>query len=264
MFDLGGGVKTDAPGQSGVAGHDCNCRCQCLHLLMDDEEFFRATGRHFSDVAANMARNRTYTGDAWPKEGTPISKEELAQLTDYAKEKGIRIMAFENFDGDPALVRDMLDGISDVIAKHPKLFPDNQRVVLHNSFTLDDYIYAETIGKTIYINNFAFRNKDVLFADYEERANSGWFVRGTDYRAIAYHEMCHVITNAGKARYSGLMEAMTRQNPDQNIVKMMEQDLSLYSAKAPQEAVAEAFVACTLLENPPDIALTILQFCGIL
>ena len=51
LFDLGGGVKTDAPGQSGVAGHDCNCRCQCLHLLMDDEEFFQATGRHFDGTA---------------------------------------------------------------------------------------------------------------------------------------------------------------------------------------------------------------------
>lgn len=47
QFDLGGGVKADAPGQSGVAGHDCNCRCQCLHLLMDDQEFFQTTGRHF-------------------------------------------------------------------------------------------------------------------------------------------------------------------------------------------------------------------------
>ena len=51
QFDLGGGVMTDAPGQSGVAGHDCNCRCQCLHLLMDDQEFFEATGRHFDGSA---------------------------------------------------------------------------------------------------------------------------------------------------------------------------------------------------------------------
>ena len=47
-FDLGGGVTAMAPGQSGVAGHDCNCRCTVLHLLMTDEEFFKATGRHFS------------------------------------------------------------------------------------------------------------------------------------------------------------------------------------------------------------------------
>lgn len=49
LFDLGGGVTAEAPGQSGVAGHDCNCRCQVLHKLMDDEQFFKATGRHFPD-----------------------------------------------------------------------------------------------------------------------------------------------------------------------------------------------------------------------
>lgn len=46
-FDLGNGVKAMAPGQSGVAGHDCNCRCTVLYPLMDDEMFFKATGRHF-------------------------------------------------------------------------------------------------------------------------------------------------------------------------------------------------------------------------
>jgi len=57
LFDLGGGVKTTAPGQSGVAGHDCNCRCQVLHFLMDDEEFFKATGRHFPENTVAKTKN---------------------------------------------------------------------------------------------------------------------------------------------------------------------------------------------------------------
>lgn len=46
-FDLKDGNKAPAPGQSGVAGHDINCRCLAIKVLMDDEEFFAATGRHF-------------------------------------------------------------------------------------------------------------------------------------------------------------------------------------------------------------------------
>lgn len=46
-FDLGGGVTAMAPGQSGVAGHDINCRCTMLTLMMTDAQFFKATGRHF-------------------------------------------------------------------------------------------------------------------------------------------------------------------------------------------------------------------------
>lgn len=46
-FDLGGGVTAMAPGQSGVAGHDINCRCYASREMMDDAEFFEKTGRHF-------------------------------------------------------------------------------------------------------------------------------------------------------------------------------------------------------------------------
>ena len=46
-FDLGGGVKAMSPGQSGVAGHDINCRCYASREMMTDAEYFEATGKHF-------------------------------------------------------------------------------------------------------------------------------------------------------------------------------------------------------------------------
>lgn len=44
-FDLGGGVKADAPLQSGVAGHDINCRCYASHAWVTPEEYARLTGK---------------------------------------------------------------------------------------------------------------------------------------------------------------------------------------------------------------------------
>lgn len=50
-FDLGNynGKKVEAmmPGSSGVAGHDCNCRCYASREMMTDEEYFKKTGKHF-------------------------------------------------------------------------------------------------------------------------------------------------------------------------------------------------------------------------
>ena len=43
LFDLGGGVKAKAPSQTGVASHDCNCRCFLEYNLMTVEEFEKAT-----------------------------------------------------------------------------------------------------------------------------------------------------------------------------------------------------------------------------
>ena len=50
LFDLGGGVKAKAPSQSGVAAHDCNCRCFLEYNLMTVEEFAKATGQTVEEV----------------------------------------------------------------------------------------------------------------------------------------------------------------------------------------------------------------------
>lgn len=50
LFNLGNGVKAKAPSQSGVAAHDCNCRCFLEYNLMTPEEFAKATGRKIEFV----------------------------------------------------------------------------------------------------------------------------------------------------------------------------------------------------------------------
>lgn len=46
-FELSTGATTLTPGQSGNASEDINCRCYLRYKLMDDDEFFELTGRHF-------------------------------------------------------------------------------------------------------------------------------------------------------------------------------------------------------------------------
>lgn len=50
LFDLGGGAKAKAPSQSGVAAHDCNCRCFLEYNLMTAEEFAKATNQTAAQV----------------------------------------------------------------------------------------------------------------------------------------------------------------------------------------------------------------------
>ena len=45
LFDLGDGVKAKAPGQSGVAGHDINCRCYASKDVMTRAEYEKLTGK---------------------------------------------------------------------------------------------------------------------------------------------------------------------------------------------------------------------------
>lgn len=52
LFNLGNGVKAKCPSQSGIAGHDCNCRCFVEYNLMTAEEFAKASGMKESEVRA--------------------------------------------------------------------------------------------------------------------------------------------------------------------------------------------------------------------
>lgn len=56
LFDLGGGVKAKAPGKSGVAAHDCNCRCYLEYNLMTLAEFKAATGKNVT--VASMSKEK--------------------------------------------------------------------------------------------------------------------------------------------------------------------------------------------------------------
>lgn len=52
LFDLETGVKAKAPSQSGVARHDCNCRCFLEYNLLTAEEFAEMTKQSVEEVRA--------------------------------------------------------------------------------------------------------------------------------------------------------------------------------------------------------------------
>lgn len=54
-FDLGDGYTAMTPGQSGIAGHDINCRCYVSRDLMTRAEFEKLTGRKLTTVKSKEA-----------------------------------------------------------------------------------------------------------------------------------------------------------------------------------------------------------------
>lgn len=55
MFTFSDGVNTKAPGKSGVARHDCNCRCILEYNLMTLAEFKKATGKNVTTSGTTKA-----------------------------------------------------------------------------------------------------------------------------------------------------------------------------------------------------------------
>lgn len=76
-FDLGDGVKAKAPGQSGVAGHDINCRCYLSRDLMTKAEFEKLTGRKLIEKSKADLTDKI----------TKAEHEELAKTLDMTNEE---------------------------------------------------------------------------------------------------------------------------------------------------------------------------------
>lgn len=84
MFDLGGGVKAKAPSKSGVAAHDCNCRCFLEYNLMTAEEFAQATGKKVETVKPKQAEKVELKMSDYPAEFTKGAEGKNTQkLIDY-------------------------------------------------------------------------------------------------------------------------------------------------------------------------------------
>ena len=56
-FDLGNGAHAECPGSSGVAAHDCNCRCFLEYKLMTVEEFLEKGGKLLEKPFTNDSKS---------------------------------------------------------------------------------------------------------------------------------------------------------------------------------------------------------------
>ena len=96
LFDLGGGVKAKAPSQTGVASHDCNCRCFLEYNLMTVEEFEKKTGgkgvnslehidKKFDKIAFEFNENNLKNRANEILEKSKASEKHIQNMQYYAK-----------------------------------------------------------------------------------------------------------------------------------------------------------------------------------
>ena len=182
LFNLGGGVKAKAPSQSGVAAHDCNCRCYVEYNLMTPEEFAKATGKKVEKVEKvkpkQVEKVEVQLSD-FPEAFTKGAEGKNTQkLLDYingiegADPNAMRLYSsigkLENLDGATFKISHGKDhavttwtnrytgDITDVKLTIPKLKGDNLagqvNTTLHEEMHLMD-LYGRSNGKWFSVNN---------------------------------------------------------------------------------------------------------------
>ncbi len=213
-------------------------------------EYQRTFVAGFRDLKEKAAMARGDAVGQWPDADRTMTPEVYGQLKSFAKENGVKLHGFERFDGDVELVKDFVRDMKIVVTDFgaEDLF-SKKGLYLMTNYSMDPDDYAITKNTSITINPAAFRNKQALEKDYSERAESGWFVRGSTYHSIAFHEMGHVMINGCKL-------------PVQKIVGTIDtRNISEYAGLSSKEAIAEAFSAYYSGVGDSDV-LTIIQRCG--
>ena len=96
QFELTDGSLTDAPGQSGIAAHDINCRCFTRYKLVSEEEYIRLSNKNFEGKAFTNGKKNDIielSYQDWKKAEKPLVKEakDWVPKLNVAEEEGVVI-----------------------------------------------------------------------------------------------------------------------------------------------------------------------------
>lgn len=280
FFEVGG-MKAKAPGYFGRAAEDINCRCVSLtraRWALDEDELDALKDRaafygldkaeDFEDytkkylVAANKMAAETDT-IGWPSKRTPITAEQYKGVMGYAREKGIELAGFKEFDGDIDTVYELVDDAVSIANLYPKASDGKKKMTIKLSRHMKSVDFAKTEGRIIEINADAFRDTKRLAEEYDKLVEVGWFVKGTDYRSIVKHEMGHVVANTYNIDVMSVAEKVTGLRGSAAITTFYEEHLSEYAGKYSDgsEIISECFASVFGSKEKNKFALQFVEEC---
>ena len=184
-----------------------------------------------------------------------ISKEDYALLRDIAIKHKISLIGVKNFDGSPAVVKEVIETLSKLKNKFPAVSDKRHNLELEMSIFLDDEDFAITKGRKISLNANAYRDVRILQSEYQKAVKEGWFVKGTDWRAIIHHEFGHLVSKFYKIDSMKIACEITSSSHLKTL-EFVGDMLSTYAAKISDggEIIAEVFADMST-NNPCDFSL---------
>lgn len=183
-FHLPSGAEGPAPGQTGVAGEDINCRC-----------FLKYEVKELTSKAQNVSEN-DWSG-ALPSD---VSKEEKSQLIKYAESKNVKLVDLSHFDGDVGMLTEQIDTLADLQTQYPVKKPKSLTVR-----DLEPDTFGEESRNAIIISRLALRNRKCTNINI---ANGHHFAF-LEAKGIVVHEYGHALIG-GRVSAKRNIELATR------------------------------------------------------
>ena len=168
----------------------------------------------------------------WPPRGERISQLQYRDLQGYATDNGILLSNFKKADVDVNLIKEVIDDAAKVLGQFPELRGTRRKRFTLHLTTMDSNDFAEVRHRSthiLHLNQDAYRSKESLAREYASLSGEGWFVRGTDYHSIPYHEIGHMFSNMHNIDGFELSKDALGLSKWTDIAELLETTLSQYS-----------------------------------
>lgn len=176
--------------------------------------------------------------------GEAISNDLYKELRKYADNHKIKLSGFRNYVGDIAIIKTIIDDISEIACDFPKILDERLGVCLELDFDMKDEDFATTgSGHIIHLNASYFCDFNRLKEAYDKAIDEGSFVSGTNWRAIARHETGHVVANFYHIDSLEIIKDILETTSITEIFSHLGKELSIYSAAYSdgREIISESF-----------------------
>ena len=170
-------------------------------------------------------------GNTWAgAEPTKHTATELAELNQYAADKGIKLYTRKPFDGDAELLKSQIDTVADLREE----FKIKEPLQLGwKRMDPDDFGETSPNHQQIWINELALRNRGVT----EKNLSVDNYLAANTAEGIAAHEMGHVISGKIRNGKSGLdiyketvYNVSGKRISDDEAIQLLLTKVSVYSA----------------------------------
>jgi hypothetical protein len=170
-------------------------------------------------------------GNTWAgAEPTKHTATELAELNQYAADKGIKLYTRKPFDGDAELLKSQIDTVADLREE----FKIKEPLQLGwKRMDPDDFGETSSNHQQIWINELALRNRGVT----EKNLSVDNYLAANTAEGIAAHEMGHVISGKIRNGKSGLdiyketvYNVSGKRISDDEAIQLLLTKVSVYSA----------------------------------
>ena len=184
-----------------------------------------------------------------------LSKEECREIRELADSKKIYLFGVKNFDGKAETVKDAIETLASLQTKFPNVVSGGKRLTLTMNDSLDAEDFAVTTKiRNVNLNANAYRDLEKLKTEYQKAVDEGWFVKGTDYRAIIHHEFGHIVAKTYNIDSLKIACEITGMSPKRTI-QFVQENISEYAGSFPdgKEIISEVFADMTT-NNPNEFS----------